>query len=101
MGKLGSFGGGVGGGGQLIGRAPKVADSFYSSTEWRSLMRDIYARRGRWCEDCGAGGRGVRLYGDHIKEIRDGGAKLDPMNVRIRCAKCHGRKTAIERARRV
>lgn len=79
---------------------PKVADSFYLSPEWRSLMRELIAERGAWCEDCGAGGRGVRLFGDHVVEIGDGGARLDKANVRLRCGRCHARKTAAVRAQR-
>ena len=76
---------------------PKVAEGFYSSPQWRALVADLKRLRGPWCQDCGAGGR---LYGDHIVERKDGGSDLDPMNVRLRCARCHGIKTAAERARR-
>lgn len=82
---------------------PKVVDSFYSSPEWRALMSRILKERGRGCEDrsCSAPhAPGVR-YGDHIREIRDGGAKLDPRNVMVMCATCHGRKTARARAARM
>jgi 5-methylcytosine-specific restriction enzyme A len=76
---------------------PKVADSFYLSPEWRTLVADINLDRGAWCEDCGAGGR---LFGDHIVEIKDGGAKLDARNVRLLCSGCHARKTAKAKAAR-
>ena len=79
---------------------PKRADGFYQSPEWRSLLADIKAKRGNWCEDCGADGSKVRLFGDHVIEIRDGGAPLDESNVRLRCGKCHARKTAAVRAER-
>jgi hypothetical protein len=79
--------------------APKKADPFYHSTEWRRLMADLYAARGRRCEDCGK--TEAKLYGDHVIELRDGGAPLDPTNVRIRCAACHTTKTAAARARRL
>jgi hypothetical protein len=69
----------------------KVADSFYHSTEWRSLMTEIIAERGRRCEDCGR--TGCRVFGDHIREIKDGGAKLDKRNIRLRCGSCHTIKT--------
>ena len=83
---------------------PKTVDDFYSSMEWRHLVAAIIRARGRRCEECGkthdADGRSVRIYADHIAELRDGGAPLDPKNVRLLDAKCHGKKTARERAKR-
>jgi len=40
------------------------------------------------------------LFGDHIRELSDGGAPLDRANILLRGAACHGRKTAAERKRR-
>lgn len=83
---------------------PKEAKPFYLSLEWKTLMRQIIKVRGRRCEDpeheIAKPRQDVRLYGDHIVEIEDGGAKLDPSNVMLRCAPCHGRKTAAARAAR-
>lgn len=76
---------------------PKVADSFYTSPEWRDLLRDIKRRRGEFCCWCGSG---KRIIGDHIVEIKDGGEKLDERNVQLLCHACHQRKTARERAKR-
>jgi 5-methylcytosine-specific restriction enzyme A len=74
------------------------ATAFCSSPEWRTLVRDITAIHGRRCEDprCDAPDVGVdqRLHGDHITELVDGGEPLDAGNVMLRCAPCHGRKTA-------
>lgn len=75
----------------------KKADSFYQSPEWRALVRSIKAERGRWCERCGSG---HRVAGDHIVEIKDGGAALDAANVELLCQPCHNGKTAAARARR-
>jgi len=83
--------------------APKKAAAFYSSPEWRALMARIIARRGRRCEDtlCKTPGRtGIRVFGDHIVELQDGGAPLDESNVMLRCGSCHTTKTAAERAKR-
>jgi 5-methylcytosine-specific restriction endonuclease McrA len=74
-----------------VGRAPKVAAPFYLSAAWKALVASIIKRRGRKCEDCGAEGY---VIGDHVNEIRDGGALLDEDNIMLLCAKCHGRKTA-------
>ena len=80
----------------------KVADSFYTSPEWRALMADIIAERGPRCEDkaCSRTTPPTRIYGDHIVELQDGGAPLDRRNVLLRCGSCHTRKTAETRAAR-
>lgn len=76
----------------------KVADPFYLSPAWRRLVSDVKLERGNRCEDCGA--QGVRIHGDHVIERKDGGADLDRRNVRLRCSKCHGKKTAKARRER-
>ncbi|WAJ29315.1 HNH endonuclease signature motif containing protein [Antarcticirhabdus aurantiaca] len=76
---------------------PKIAESFYLSVEWRSLMSRLKAERGSRCQDCGKGGR---IIGDHVVELKDGGAPLDPGNIRLVCIPCHNRKTAKAKARR-
>lgn len=77
----------------------KVAEPFYLSAAWRGLMADLLTRRGRQCEDCGR--TGCRIFGDHVRELKDGGSALDPANVRLLCGSCHGLKTAAVRAARV
>ena len=82
----------------------KHADKFYLSAKWKALMRSIIKERGRRCEDpehdLSKPREGIRLYGDHIIEIKDGGALLDRRNVLLRCPWCNGRKTAQARADR-
>lgn len=80
----------------------KLADPFYLTAEWRALAATIKSQRGYVCEGCGADGRGREwtIHADHVVEIRDGGARLDPLNVRLLCQPCHNRKTAGEAARR-
>ena len=84
---------------------PKVAAPAYQSREWKVLIAAIIRERGRRCEDprCQTPDRGAgrRVYGDHVVELQDGGALLDPSNVMLRCAPCHGRKTASERDKRM
>lgn len=81
----------------LLRLPPKVAESFYSSKEWRQLVARIKRERGKWCQRCGST---HRVIGDHIVERRDGGADLDASNIELLCFGCHQRKTAAARARR-
>lgn len=80
-----------------IALAPKLADRFYQSPEWRDLVRSIKQMRGAFCERCGSTNR---IIADHIVERKDGGADLDPSNIELLCSPCHNRKTAQARARR-
>lgn len=82
---------------------PKRVDPFYLSKAWRDLLDEIIGERGKRCEDpqCKTPrGPWSRIFGDHIVELQDGGARLDKRNVMLRCPSCHTRKTAQERARR-
>jgi 5-methylcytosine-specific restriction protein A len=90
---------------QRLTPRPKTAAPVYSSPEWRALIAGIIRERGRRCEDphCQSANRaaGQKVYGDHIHELSDGGALLDPNNVLLRCAPCHGKKTVAERNKRI
>jgi 5-methylcytosine-specific restriction endonuclease McrA len=79
---------------------PKQADAIYLSQEWRSFVDAIKNERGWKCVQCGPVAKGVRLLGDHVHEIKDGGAVFDPRNVQLLCLPCHNTKTARERERR-
>lgn len=84
--------------------APKTTNPFYLMPEWRALVAEMIRERGARCEDpaCRYPGRiGIRLFGDHIVELADGGVPLDKTNVMLRCGSCHTRKTIAERARRM
>jgi 5-methylcytosine-specific restriction protein A len=84
--------------------APKRADPVYLSTEWRTFIAALIKARGRSCQhpQCRTPnrGQGQRIFGDHIHELSDGGALLDPSNVMLMCSPCHGIKTAQARGRR-
>lgn len=81
----------------MVAAMPKIADALYTSPEWRALVRDIKRMRGNFCQRCGKGGR---IIGDHIVEVKDGGAQIDPSNVELLCIGCHNGKTAKAKARR-
>lgn len=83
-----------------IAQVPKkTADPFYLSTAWRQLVTTLIRKRGRRCEQCGR--ENTRIFGDHVQELKDGGAPLAASNVRLLCGSCHTRKTARARADRV
>lgn len=86
--------------------APKTADPFYLSPEWRALVAAIIAERGPYCQGAEhdtrrTRGPGIRLFGDHIVERKDGGAELDRRNIMLLCGACHTRKTIAARAARM
>jgi 5-methylcytosine-specific restriction enzyme A len=82
----------------------KTVDPFYMSVPWRALMEGIIKQRGRRCEDTdhdlSRPRTGIRIFGDHIRELKDGGAPLDQNNILLRCGACHTRKTAASRGDR-
>jgi len=79
--------------------APKMAMAFYQSPEWKALKikrrRDPdYAVAKRRCQD------GEWLVLDHIVEIKDGGAMLDPANTQWLTNSEHQAKTALRKRQR-
>lgn len=85
----------------LVPSAPKLADPFYLSPGWRALVNRLIAERGRRCEEKTCGRTNCRIFGDHIVELKDGGAPLDARNVRLLCQACHTAKTNRARAARM
>ena len=75
---------------------PKQAAAHYLTPEHKAWRSAVVARAGGCCQACGRSG--VRLYADHVVELRDGGAPLDPSNGQALCGACHTRKTAAARA---
>lgn len=82
-----------------VAPAVKTTDPFYLSPPWRALVSAIRRQRGLRCEACGRDCRSDprSLIADHVVERRDGGADLDPLNIRLLCTPCHNRKTAAAR----
>ncbi len=84
-------------------RSSKRADSFYLSPEWRAFRDELVKERGWRCEDpkCETPrGPWKQIYGHHVIEIADGGAKLDRRNVLLCCGACHARLTQENKRKR-
>lgn len=86
--------------------APKRADPFYLTPEYRAWRDAVVCRAGERCEAVEHGERCSkaepqhRMFADHIRERRDGGAPLDILNGRCLCGSHHTLKTANARAQR-
>jgi 5-methylcytosine-specific restriction protein A len=80
--------------------APKQVDAHYSSPEHKAWRLSVLRAAGFRCQGVGCGAQGVKLYADHVIEIRDGGDPLSVDNGQALCARCHGRKTALKRGQR-
>lgn len=86
----------------------KKADPFYLSPPWRALMDAIIAERfgdraNTRCQraDCKfPDRRGIRIFGHHVVEVKDGGALLDRRNILCICGSCHTIVTAHARGER-
>lgn len=78
---------------------PKITASHYGTEAHRQWARDVIRKAGYACQGCGR--RGVKLYADHIVELKDGGSATDPANGSAKCASCHTKKTIDERAKRL
>lgn len=65
---------------------------FYNSRAWRGLAaRQL--KREPLCAECLRAGRITPAkIADHIKPIREGGARLDKENLQSLCRACHNRK---------
>jgi hypothetical protein len=85
---------------------PKEADAIYSTTNHRDWRALVVANAGGQCEArdgnhrCWKSEPHVRLYADHIIELKDGGAPFDVSNGQALCARHHTLKTAVEKRRR-
>jgi 5-methylcytosine-specific restriction enzyme A len=80
---------------------PKLKDPVYNSPEFAAWRALVIARAHGRCEAIDEHGQRCpkakpkhRVYADHIRELRDGGALLDPNNGQCLCASHHEIKTA-------
>jgi len=88
----------------LIATNPaKVTDPHYLTPQHREWRSVVVARSGERCQGpaCVGTAAGGRLFADHIRELRDGGAPFDPANGQALCGACHTRKTLASRASRM
>lgn len=75
----------------ILSAPPKTADDIYRSARWRILVAEIKRARGPACCKCGSE---HRVAGDHIVELKDGGAAYDRSNIQLLCQACHNQKTS-------
>ncbi len=84
----------------------KRADPIYHSEEYKRWREQVLLSAGFRCEWIENGSRCTkaapqhRLFADHIKELRDGGAPFDPANGQCLCGAHHTRKSVQARANR-
>jgi len=88
----------------LSARSPlKTAEPIYTTREYAEWRRIVISRAHGRCQDpsCKHPNRyGIRLFADHVIELKDGGAPFDPSNGLARCGSCHTIKTVAERSKR-
>ena len=77
--------------GRSIPLPPKQRDAHYLDDHHLAWRRMVITRAGHCCERCGRSG--VRLFADHITELRDGGNPLELANGQALCGSCHTIKT--------
>lgn len=84
------------------GRARRGFDAergFYQSAAWRAV-RATFLREHPLCGHCQQRGRVVQaVVADHVRPLKDGGARFDGANLQALCVSCHNRKTASETTR--
>lgn len=82
---------------------PKEAAAHYQTPEHRAWAADVIRRAGGRCQwpGCTKGAPEHRMFADHITELSDGGAALDPANGQCLCGAHHSAKTAAARAARL
>jgi hypothetical protein len=85
---------------------PKTADAYYTTPEHRAWSALVIKRAGGRCQWVENGIRCTKAYphhrmlADHIVEVKDGGALLDPANGQCLCVQHNTRKGLKARAAR-
>lgn len=99
MGRLRTFGARLSAMPAKVQAAPKMAEQFYGSPQWRGLVADRKLDPDYKLARLRAK-PGERLILDHKVERKDGGADLDPENTEWLTFSEHQKKTAKARQRR-
>jgi 5-methylcytosine-specific restriction endonuclease McrA len=76
--------------GRSIAMPPKQADEVYRKRPHIAWAAEVCRLANFTCERCGRSG--VRMFADHIVEVKDGGS-WDLSNGQALCGSCHTRKT--------
>ena len=85
--------------GKSVPLLPKQTDVHYFTKEHLVWAAAVKARAGHACERCGR--NEVRMFADHIVELKDGGLPFALSNGQCLCGSCHTWKTVRSgRARR-
>jgi hypothetical protein len=81
---------------------PKQVDGHYTTPEHRAWAREVVRRAGGQCQwpGCTKALPQHRMVADHIVEVKDGGALLDPVNGQCLCVQHNTLKGVKARARR-
>lgn len=73
-------------------------DTRYDSRRWRSLRKQALARDNYLCQECLKNGKlTAGNIGDHIHNVKQGGAFWELTNIQTMCASCHAKKSATEK----
>jgi 5-methylcytosine-specific restriction endonuclease McrA len=70
-------------------------DPRYGSPEWKRIRRWVIDRDNNRCQMAGPNCNGWATTADHIVSPLDGGAFLDPVNLRAACKPCNSRGGAL------
>jgi 5-methylcytosine-specific restriction enzyme A len=73
--------------------APTASTDATRSNAWRKLRLEVLVRDGWTCRIRGPKCIVQATDVDHIVEVSDGGADLDPQNCQAACRPCHDSKT--------
>jgi 5-methylcytosine-specific restriction protein A len=74
------------------------SSSITNTAEWKRLRLDVLRRDRYQCQVRGPACTGHATQVDHILNVANGGAELDPANAQAICSPCNARKASAEGA---